>query len=446
MPADNVKGMRRDTLALMKQLDGTIYRWPGGNFVSGYDWRDGIGDRDRRPPRRNPAWTGVEHNDFGTDEFIAFCREINTEPMIAANAGFGDDYSAAQWVEYCNSSKDTIGGKWRVDNGNAEPYNVKYWCVGNEMFGTWQLGFMQMQHYVQKHNRFAEAMWKADPTLKLTAVGDLDAINAAHDPDQAKSGKTCSRIMLEECADQMNLLSEHFYAGRVPWEKNGRTDVVTHAGLLRESIQKKAEGHRRLQASLPNLKGRVVPIAMDEWNYWHREYAYGELGCVYELQDGLGVAAGLHEFYRNSDLIQMAHYAQTVNVIGAIKTTKIAAELETTGLVLQLYRAHYGTIPLEIPNQVPPYDIAAALSKDGAKLTVSVINPTSEAVQVQLALGTTVPTGTATRRHITGPTAESHNAPGKPRVVDIQTKDGIDATAPLEIPALSTVLFEIPIR
>ena len=95
---------------------------------------------------------------------------------------------------------------------------------------------------------------------------------------------------------------------------------------------------------------------------------------------------------------------------------------------------------------MPPYDIAAALSKDGAKLTVSVINPTSEAIQVKLALGTTVPTGTATRRHITGPKAESHNAPGKPRVVDIQTKDGIDATAPLEIPALSTVLFEIPIR
>jgi alpha-N-arabinofuranosidase len=90
MPADNVKGLRRDTLALLRRLNGTIYRWPGGNFVSGYDWRDGIGDRDRRPPRKNPAWTGVEHNDFGTDEFIDFCRELGTEPMIAANTGFGD--------------------------------------------------------------------------------------------------------------------------------------------------------------------------------------------------------------------------------------------------------------------------------------------------------------------------------------------------------------------
>jgi alpha-N-arabinofuranosidase len=124
MPADNVRGMRADTLALLKQLDAPLYRWPGGNFVSGYDWRDGIGDRDRRPPRKNPAWTGVEHNDVGLDEFIDFCREVNAEPMIAANTGFGDDYSAAQEVEYVNGGADTIGGSWRVKNGHAEPYNV----------------------------------------------------------------------------------------------------------------------------------------------------------------------------------------------------------------------------------------------------------------------------------------------------------------------------------
>ena len=112
----------RDTLALLKQLNGTVYRWPGGNFASGYDWRDGIGDRDRRPPRKNPAWTGVEHNDFGTDEFIAFCREIKTEPMIAVNTGFGDAYSAAQWVEYCNAATTTLGGGWRAKNGNKAPY------------------------------------------------------------------------------------------------------------------------------------------------------------------------------------------------------------------------------------------------------------------------------------------------------------------------------------
>ncbi len=444
MPADNIRGMRRDTLALLKELNGTVYRWPGGNFASGYDWRDGIGDRDRRPPRKNPAWTGVEHNDFGTDEFIAFCREVGTEPMIAANTGFGDAYSAAQWVEYCNRGADTIGGGWRIKNGNAQPYGVKFWCVGNEMFGPWQLGFMQMQHYTQKHNLFAEAMWNVDPALSLTAVGDLEMINKDHDPDQAKSGKTCSRIMLEECADHMTILSEHFYRGRLPWTKEGRTDLITHVGMLREAIRQKADGHRKLQASLPNLKGRLMPITMDEWNYWHRESAYGELGCIYELADGLGVAAGLHEYYRQSDLIKMAHYAQTVNVIGAIKTTRTAAEMETTGLVLQLYRAKYGQIPLQIAQTFAPLDVAAALSRDGRTLTLSVVNPTDAEVDVNLASSGLTPVGPATRWHITGPNGEAHNVPGQPRVVDIQRTDA-SATA-LKVPALSCALFELPLQ
>jgi alpha-N-arabinofuranosidase len=444
MPSDNFKGMRRDTLALLKQLNGTVYRWPGGNFVSGYDWRDGIGDRDRRPPRKNPAWTGVEHNDFGTDEFLVFCREVGTEPMIAANTGFGDAFSAAQWVEYCNREPETVAGGWRAKNGNPKPYGVKYWCVGNEMFGPWQLGFMQMKHYTLKHNEVATAMWKMDPSLELVAVGDLTTINKDHDPDQVKLGKTCSHIMLEECAEHMNFLSEHFYVGRVPWNKNGRTDVITHAGLVREAIRAKADGHRKLQASLPNLKGKLMPVAMDEWNYWHREYAYGELGSVYELQDGLGIAAGLHEFYRQSDLIQMAHYAQTVNVIGAIKTSKTAAEMETTGLVLQLYREKFGQTPLVLSYTAEAVDIMGAITQDGKKLTLSVVNPTSEEVSVTLSATGLSLAGPAVRWSISGPSPEAHNAPGKPRVVDIARSDA--SASALTVPALSTTLFELPLK
>ena len=446
MPGDHVNGMRPDTLALLKQLDGTVYRWPGGNFASGYDWRDGIGDRDRRPPRKNPAWTGVEHNDFGTDEFIAFCREVRTQPMIAVNTGFGDAYSAAQWVEYCNGTTTTIGGGWRAKKGSKAPYGVKYWCVGNEMFGPWQLGFMQMQHYTQKHNLVADAMRKADPTVKLTAVGDLETINKANDPDQAKSGKTCSRIMLEQCADHMDLLSEHFYRGRLPWTQDSPSDLLKHVGMLRESIRKKAEGHRKLQASLPNLQGRIIPIAMDEWNYWHRDYVYGELGCVYDLADGLGVAAGLHEFFRQSDIIQMAHYAQTVNVIGAMKTTRTAAEMETTGLVLQLYRAHFGQTPLRIEQDFGSCDVVAALTKDGKTLTVGVMNPTDAEVELRLSLSGATLTGPATRWHITGASHSTHNTPGQPRVVDIQRTDNLAASSNLRVPPLSCALFSTPLK
>jgi alpha-N-arabinofuranosidase len=443
MPADNIRGMRRDTVALLKQLNGTIYRWPGGNFVSGYEWRDGIGDRDRRPPRKNPAWTGVEHNDFGTDEFIAFCREIGTEPMIAASTGFGDPHSAAQWVEYCNSATSTLAGGWRAKNGNAKPYGVKYWCVGNEMFGPWQLGYMQLHHYTIKHNMTAAAMWKVDPSLQLSGVGDLETIPKVLETGVPDRQIGWSQGMLERCADQMTLLSEHFYSGRLPWTTEGRTDLVTHVGQLKEAIRKRADGHRKLQASLPNLKGRIVPIAMDEWNYWHREYEYGELGCVYELSDGLGVAAGLHEYYRQSDLIHMAHYAQTVNVIGAIKTTKTAAEMETTGLVLQLYREQFGRTPLAVGGVAEPYDVAAALTEDGRTLTVAVVNPTNEEVELNLSGLSLASNGT--RWHIAGSEHTAHNTPGQPRVVDIARTKDVPTNA-LRVPALSATLFALPLK
>ena len=454
MPDDNVNGLRRDTLALLKQLDSPVYRWPGGNFVSGYDWRDGIGDRDRRPPRKNPAWTGVEHNDFGTDEFIAFCRELKTEPMIAVNTGFGDAYSAAQWVEYCNTASSTLAGGWRAKNGHAQPYGVKYWCVGNEMWGPFQLGWMQLHHYVIKHNIVAEYMRAVDPKVTLVGVGDIDQINTAHDPEQVKRGIPWSQGMLEGSADHMDMLSEHFYAGRVPWwepsNKNSyhngeRVDLLSHVRQVKDAIRHRAEKHRALQPTLPSLKGRTMPISMDEWNYWHREYEYGELGCIYELQDGLGIAAGLHEFYRHTDIIKVATYAQTVNVIGAIKTSRIAAEMETTGLVLQLYRARYGEIPLKLEQDFSPSDVAAALTRDGRTLTVGVVNPTDKELALNLILASGSLGGTATRWHITGPSPTAHNAPGQPRAVDITETANVPVKS-LRVPPLSNALFSIPLQ
>ena len=447
MPGDNVNGLRRDTLALLKQLGGTLYRWPGGNFVSGYDWRDGIGDRDRRPPRGNPAWTGIEPNDFGTDEFIAFCREIGTTPMIAANTGFGDAYSAAQWVEYVNGPASSLAGGWRAQNGHAAAYGVKHWCVGNEMFGPWQLGFMPLHQYALKHNLVAKAMHAVDPSLVLVGVGSIGKINKDNDPEQVKRGLGWSEGMLLDCADKMDLISEHVYAGRLPWEPDtGRAPLATHVGLLRTAIRNVAEQHRAFQVGRPELKGRIVPIAMDEWNYWHREYTYGELGCRYDLADALGVAVGLHEFFRQSDIITMAHYAQTVNVIGAIKTSRTAAEMETTGLVLQLYRAHFGSVPLKLAGDFGPLDVAAALTADGKTLTVAVVNPTAEARALPLALAGRKVSGPANAWTIAGGDEHAFNAPGQPRAIDIVASSGIDAGQPLAVPALSCVLFALPIE
>jgi len=444
MPSDNVRGMRRDTLALIKQLNAPVYRWPGGNFTSGYDWRDGIGDRDRRPPRKNPAWTGVEVNDFGTDEFIDFCREIATEPMIAVNTGFGDHYSAAQWVEYCNASADTIGGSWRKTNGNNLPYGVKYWCVGNEMWGTWQLGYMHLDHYVLKHNLTANAMLAVDDSLVLVGSGDIKTRSKSlNDPTKERGW---SEGLLQECSDRMDMISEHFYSGRVPWETNGREPLPDHVIRVKEFIRKICDQHRVLQAGMEQLKGRIIPIAMDEWNYWHREYVYGELGCIYELQDALGIAEGYHEYYRQSDLVQMAHYAQTVNVIGAIKTTKTEAEMAATGLVLKMYRAHYGKVPLALADSFAPLDVAAALDEGDRMLVVGVVNPLKETSKVNIDLKGAALGPKASMYWVSGTSETDYNAPGKPRQVDAHEATNVDISGGLEVPALSCAIFRIPLE
>ncbi|MDX9976124.1 MAG: hypothetical protein RBU21_24310 [FCB group bacterium] len=246
MPADNVKGMRADTLALLKELDSPVYRWPGGNFVSGYDWRDGLGDPDRRPTRKNPAWQGIEPNDFGIDEFMVFCREIGTEAYITVNSGRGDVAMAIEELEYANGAADTPQGKRRAAAGHPEPYAVKFWSVGNEMYGDWQLGHMPLEKYIEKHNTFAEAMRAKDPSITIIAVG-------ATGP--------WSEGMLAGAAEHMDMLSEHFYCQSVP-------DLAAHVRQMTDNVRGKAEAQRKYWETIPALKDKRIAIALDEWNYW----------------------------------------------------------------------------------------------------------------------------------------------------------------------------------
>jgi len=426
MPADNVKGMRPDVLARLKELDAPVYRWPGGNFVSGYDWKDGIGDPDKRPPRKNPAWKGVEHNDFGLDEFIVFCREIDTDPFITVNSGQGDVKMAVEELEYANGAADTPMGKWRAQNGNPEPYQVKWWAIGNEMYGSWQLGHMPLEQYVLKNNKFADAMRAVDPEIQLIAVG--------------ATGKW-SRTMLAECADHMDLLSEHFYCGEKP-------GLLSHVRQIPDNVRRKAEAHRWYHEDIPALKGKFIPIALDEWNYWYGPELYGEIGVRYFLRDALGIAAGIHEYTRNSDIFFMANYAQTVNVIGAIKTNPIAAQFDTTGLALKLYRQHYGTIPIQVGGSHEPLDVAAAWREDRKALTIGVVNPTREKYALELEVTGTEFDAAGPGRVwiIAGDDPMAYNEPGQePRVIinEDTLKKGHN---PLDIRPVSVMLFELGVK
>jgi alpha-N-arabinofuranosidase len=365
MPTDNIRGMRADTVKLLKELDSPVYRWPGGNFVSGYDWRDGIGDPDRRPPRKNPAWTGVEYNDFGLHEFIDFCREINTEPFIAVNTGLGTPEEAAEEVAYCNSPATSLLGKQRASNGDEEPFNVKFWA-----------------------------------------------------------------------ADHMESISEHIY-----WQE--RTGVMSHVSQAPQSIKRIVDAHRTYREEIGALDGKDIRIALDEWNYWYGPHLYGELGTRYFLKDALGVAAGLHELFRSSDMVFMANYAQTVNVIGAIKTTKTAAEFATTGQVLKLYRQKFGTIPVEVAGEFGVLDVAAAVTQDGKKLTVAIVNPTASPVDVPLEIKGVEFGSDGGAWIISGPDAMSFNEPGVEPAVVIEQAQVSLRSGKVAAPALSIMLIEL---
>ncbi len=170
-PADHIHRSDPDVIAQLKESKLPILRWPGGNFVSGYHWEDGVGPIEQRPTRRNEAWGSVEPNLFGTDEFIAFCRSVGCEPMICVNGGDGTPEEAARWIEYCNGSKDTPMGARRAANGHPEPFNVRHWEVGNELWGRWQVYWTTPRGNADRYRRFVPAMLKADPTIKLYACG-----------------------------------------------------------------------------------------------------------------------------------------------------------------------------------------------------------------------------------------------------------------------------------
>ena len=390
--------------------------------MSGYNWRDGIGPRDKRPPRKNPAWTGVEPNDVGIHEFMKLCDLINTKPYIAVNTGLGTVDEVAEEVAYCNSPSNTPMGKLRAENGHEAPYQVKYWAVGNEMFGDWQLGHMPLEAYVQKHKKVAAAMWKVDPDIKLVGVGAVGE---------------WSKTMLSECADDMNYISEHIYSKE-------KDNLLAHVRSIKDMIRNVANDHREYRKEIPGLEKKDVRIAMDEWNYWYGDYIYGELGCRYHLKDALGIAMGFNEYYRNSDLFFMANYAQTVNVIGAIKTTQTAADFATTGLALKMYRAQYGEIPVETTTANDTLDVTAALTGKKDYLTVSVINPSEKAQYLKLNLKGINVDGSAQHYEISGNDPELYNVPGEPAKVNIvETDQDMDN---LEIKPLSANIFRFKVK
>jgi alpha-N-arabinofuranosidase len=241
-------------------------------------------------------------------------------------------------------------------------------------------------------------MRAADPSIKLIGVGDVGM---------------WSKGMLKHCADHMDLISEHFYRHERP------QSMSAHVAQIPEAIGSIAKAHRDYREQFDSLKGKDIRIALDEWNYWYAPSKYGEYGTPYHLKDALGIAAGLNEFARQSDLFFMANYAQSVNVLGCIKTTRTAAVLDTTGLALALYRKHFGTLPVTVA-ATAPLDVAAAWTADRKMLTVSIVNPTMKPLDVRLKIAHAKLDGNGTRWQIAGNDPMAHNVPGQKPPVRVE--------------------------
>ena len=396
-PLADEHGFRRDVLSLLRQLRLGVLRWPGGNFVSNYHWTDGIGPKDARPRRPELAWGGEEPNTFGTDEFLAYCAELGPEPdsvapYICLNMGTGTLAEALAWVEYCNSARDTAWASQRRGNGHDEPYGVRYWGLGNEMYGQWQVGMMTAEEYVREAGRWARAIRMLDPGARLIACGE--------------SGLTeWDRIVIDGLAGLVDYHSIHIYTGSDDYWTN-----VLQPHQAERAISSTAALIDRT-AYLQGLE-RKPAIAYDEWNVWYRtvpgnmgpeEKGRGDLAERYTFDDALAVATYLNVFIRNCARVRMANLAQLVNAIAPIVTSDDAVAVQPIYYPFLLHaratldaaadvRVDGPTVSPELPPgasywghriaDLGPFalvDAAASVSADHDRIAVTLVNRNPDA-------------------------------------------------------------------
>jgi alpha-N-arabinofuranosidase len=452
MPADNVSGFKAGMIRLLKEQGIEIARWPGGNFVSAYDWRDGIGDADKRPPRRELAWGGLESNDMGIDDFITFCRLLGAEPYIAVNTGLGDAHSAAEEVEYVNGPATSRLGQWRAANGHPAPYGVKIWGIGNEMYGPWQWGHMAPNQYVEKHNLVVKAMRKVDPAIKAIASSAtpeetswcyIENLQFASFPGRERinekvpfpfgSKHDWTGAFLQHSADYIDYLGEHFYG-----YPNLAIDAATQQFVeaddaladkvrrLSNKVEFKFEAWDEYLKRMPYLQDKDIKFAFDEWSPRNRSVNPGAAPAAGSpMLNPLTNALVYHEFFRHSDKVGLA---VATGGMGLLATDAYGDPIgfRMEGLVMKLLHDHFaGALPVAVTGNSPqhaikgtvgvdtsarpsgsptyPLDVFAALSADGRKLALSIVNPTETAQDCELNLTGVQPDGDARLWQLTAP-------------------------------------------
>lgn len=453
-PLSDERGFRKDVIEAVRRLRPPVLRWPGGNFVSGYHWTDGIGPKDGRPRRMDLAWHAEESNRFGTDEFMAFCEAVGAEPYLCLNMGTGTVDEAQAWLEYCNGTGNTEWANKRRENGRQEPYRVRYWGLGNELYGSWQIGQQTAEDYVKAARQWAKVLTWTDPSIELVSCGE----NGWSEWDDT---------VITGLAEFVRWHSIHIYTGNDDyWADVLAPHQTERAMRITAALIEKA----RYQQNISH----PIHIAYDEWNVWFRERdGVAGLEERYTLADALAVATYLHAFIRHAKAVKMANLAQLVNVIAPIVTGPDGLFLQSIYHPLRLFADHLGTSALDVhtdsatreltdskqpdpwPHRVgdlgpfPVLDTVATMSA-GGKLMISVVNRSPDAdVTAEFRLVGEYRGGPATVEEVNAGAWSDANSFDRPEAVSVREgtisdfSDGVRYTFPAHSHTVITSASEV---
>ncbi|HTZ84075.1 MAG TPA: alpha-N-arabinofuranosidase [Candidatus Acidoferrales bacterium] len=446
-------GFRKDVLEEIRNLGVPIIRYPGGNFVSGYNWLDGVGPKQDRPRVLDKAWNTLESNQFGTNEFLAWCKVANTKPLMGLNLGTGTPEEAAALLEYCNVDKGTRWSDLRRHHGVADPWRIQHWCLGNEMDGPWQIGHMSASEYGLKAADAAREMRYVDPDVKLIACGSSGPFMPTY--------LEWDREVLEQCYDYVDGLSLHRYFGNDERDTGGSSGkyLAMNMSMERQIAETLAvcdlvRGHKR--------SPKRLWLSFDEWNVWyrktkgddvngHREEAPHLLEETYNLEDALLVGGLINSLLRNADRVKIACLAQLVNVIAPIMTNANGLFQQTIyypyrwalqfarGSVLDLL---VESSKYEVPEMDPVahIDVAGSLDQSAGKLSLFTLNrDLSKSQDVEVVWEDVAPTRFLSGSLLTGDDLKASNSFEAPKKVSPQ-----NFTAPAA--SGKRTKFEIPAR
>lgn len=447
LPSDAAGNVRKEVMDMARGLNAGMMRL-AGNYISAYHWRQAVGPVYERPCVVNEAWGGWTSKYFGTDEFIRFCRELNVEPLICVNDGSGTPEEAAEWVEYCNGGADTPMGSLRAANGHPEPYGVKYWEIGNEVWGPWQVGHCSAEAFAERCARFAQAMKAADPGIRLLACGH--------------TAMDWNLPLLERAAEYVDYITLHLYHGYSRFGMNGRTAkeerfkaMVSYPEWTRDTFRQLRELFQS-DARYSHLK-----LAITEYNTMYEPNTVRRgLPREHTLEAAAANAANLNEFIRNSDLAEIGSFSDLVNgwLGGCIRVGDYYADQfrgKTAGwsgksltvygtptyYVMAMYanreldhvvpcRTECGSFKVGSPapgapqlDGLPNLDVVACRNAGGDKLTVFMVNRSLEDTAAEIWLDGFAGSGTARLLELTADDPEAFNSVDHPERVACVTHE-----------------------